>query len=374
RAYGQTNPVFSATFEGFVNGETTNVLGGTLVLSTTAETNSPVGVYPIEVTGVTSSNYDITFQEGTLTVTPYALTVKADDKQKVYGQSDPAFTVSYTGFVNGQTESVLGGTLAFSRQPGEAVSSYTITPSGLTSSNYAITFATGTLTISKATLSVTPADASRVYGDANPVFTGNIVGIQNSDNITANYTTTATATSPVASYPITATLNDPDNKLGNYTVTLNSGTLSVTRAPLAVTAAGASRLYGDANPVFNGTITGIRNSDNITASYNTSATSASAVGSYDIVPTLNDPDSKLSNYDVTDVTLHNGTLTINAAPLSISADNKSRSYGAANPSFTGSITGTRNSDNLSLSYNTSATANSPVGSYAIVPSVNDPDH
>src|SRR5439155_26136241 len=54
RAYGHTNPVFSATFDGFVNGEQTNVLGGTLVLSTTAETNSPVGAYLIEVTGVTS--------------------------------------------------------------------------------------------------------------------------------------------------------------------------------------------------------------------------------------------------------------------------------------------------------------------------------
>jgi len=128
------------------------------------------------------------------------------------------------------------------------------------------TYTPNTLKVTAAQLTVTANNASKIYNAPNPTLTGTIVGLQNSDNITANYTTTATATSPVASYPITATLNDPDHKLGNYTVTLNSGTLSVTRAPLAVTAAGASRLYGDANPVFNGTITGIRNSDNITAS------------------------------------------------------------------------------------------------------------
>src|SRR5205809_8125853 len=86
-------------FTGLVNGEQTNVLGGALVFSTIAETNSPVGAYPIEVSGVSSDNYDISCEAGTLTVSPYALTLKADDKSKVYGQTDPGFTASYTGFV-----------------------------------------------------------------------------------------------------------------------------------------------------------------------------------------------------------------------------------------------------------------------------------
>src|SRR5207245_1726955 len=65
--------------------------------------------------------------------------------------SDPiTFTVKYVGFVNGETESVLGGTLVFSPTAATAQflapGTYTITPSGLTSNNYAITFKTGTLT------------------------------------------------------------------------------------------------------------------------------------------------------------------------------------------------------------------------------------
>src|SRR5207245_1410706 len=45
------------------------------------------------------------------TVNPAPLTVTADNKTKVYGQANPAFTASYSGFVNGDTASSLGGSL-----------------------------------------------------------------------------------------------------------------------------------------------------------------------------------------------------------------------------------------------------------------------
>jgi MBG domain (YGX type)/YDG domain len=75
RAYGQPNPVFKASYTGFVNGETNTVLGGTLVLSTTADSSSPVGTYPITASGLTAINYSITYSNGTLTITPLAPTV-----------------------------------------------------------------------------------------------------------------------------------------------------------------------------------------------------------------------------------------------------------------------------------------------------------
>src|SRR4029079_15882760 len=179
----------------------------------------------------------------------------------------------------------------------------------------------------------------------------------------------ADASSPIGNYPIVPTLQDPDSKLSNYEVTIHNGTLSVTKVPLTVNVGNASRLYGAANPEFSGTISGIRNSDDITASYSTTATPASSVGNYPITASLNDPGSKLGNYEVT---INNGTLMINPAPLSVSAANKSRAYGAANPEFTGAIVGIQNGDNLTLSFSTSATATSPVGNYDIVPSINDP--
>lgn len=59
--------------------------------------------------------------------------------------------MTYDGFVNGETEGVLGGPLSFSgtAQGATNAGSYTITPGGLTSDNYAISFVDGTLTINQ---------------------------------------------------------------------------------------------------------------------------------------------------------------------------------------------------------------------------------
>src|SRR5439155_9013501 len=138
----------------------------------------------------------------------------------------------------------------------------------------------------------------------------------------------------VGTYAIVPALADPTYQLGNYTLTSTNGTLTVNKAPLSVTADNNSRAYGDANPSFTGTLNGVKNGDNITASYSGSATPASAVGTYAIVPALADPTNELGNYTLTST---NGTLTVNKAALSVTADNKSRLYGDANPSFTGTL-------------------------------------
>jgi len=85
-----------------------------------------------------------------LNITQKSLDVTADDKSKIYGDAEPTYTASYSGFVLGEDESVLGGTLSFDRDEGEAVGTYNITPSGLTSTNYDISFINGTLTITQA--------------------------------------------------------------------------------------------------------------------------------------------------------------------------------------------------------------------------------
>src|SRR5207237_3608668 len=85
-------------------------------------------------------------------VNPAALSVTTDPSSKVFGQLNPSFTVSYAGFVLSQNSSALGGLLSFSTSAttASAVGAYSVTPSGLSSTNYAISFHAGTLTISKA--------------------------------------------------------------------------------------------------------------------------------------------------------------------------------------------------------------------------------
>jgi len=143
--------VLTRTLNGVVAGDTGNMSlsGGTASFSTaTVGVGKTVTLPGATLTGSAAANYNLSSVDPTTaTVTAATLVVTADATSKTYGAADPTFTASYAGFVNNETPAVLDGALAFSRAPGENVGSYLITPSGLTSSNYTITFNTGILTI-----------------------------------------------------------------------------------------------------------------------------------------------------------------------------------------------------------------------------------
>jgi hypothetical protein len=379
RAYGETNPVFTVSYSGFVNGQNSNVISGDLSFACTdtndinVDTNTTVGEYPILVAnGQTAPNYIIDYTNGTLTVTQAVLTVAANATNRVYGAANPAFTSTITGYVNGEDSNVLSGALMLTSVAGATnpVGAYPIVPSGVTATNYSINFTNGALTVTQAPLFVGASNASRLYGQSNPSLTGSVVGLLNNDNLGITFVTPATPASAVGNYSIVPAFADPDHELSNYQLTTNNGTLTVGQAPLSVVAANQTRVYGQSNPTLTGTVTGVMNGDNITASYSTTATAASPVGSYSIVPSINDPQSKLGNYAVTP---SNGTLTVTTAPLLITANNQTRVYGAANPSFSAAYNGFVNGDTASvlvgtLSVTSPATAASPAGNYAIIPS------
>jgi hypothetical protein len=81
-------------------------------------------------------------------VNPAPLTVTATNASKVYGASLPTFTATATGLVNGDSLNSLG-TLQFSTNATQnsSVGTYSITPAGLTSTNYMYTYTNGTLYI-----------------------------------------------------------------------------------------------------------------------------------------------------------------------------------------------------------------------------------
>jgi hypothetical protein len=117
-------------------------------------------------------------------------------------------------------------------------------------------------------------------------------------------------------------------------------------------------------------VTGLQNGDNITATFSTAATPGSPVGTYSIVPTLIDPDGKLTNYNVT---INNGILTVSPAALTVTAANTASLYGAPLPALTATYSGFVNGDTASSlttppALSTTATAASPVGSYSITAS------
>jgi subtilisin-like proprotein convertase family protein len=233
KVYGAALPAFTASYVGFVNGDTAASLTTPVALGTAASASSPIGAYTITASGATDTNYAITLVDGVLTVNPAALTITANNTNKVYGAALPAFTASYVGFVNGDTAASLTtpvtlGTAASASSPAGA---YTITASGAASTNYAITEVNGTLTIDTATITVTANDQTKAYGQVLPTLTASYNGFVNGDSTNsltalAALATTATSVSNVGVYPITAS----GAVSTNYSFTYVAGSLTITNS------------------------------------------------------------------------------------------------------------------------------------------------
>ncbi len=335
RAYNTPNPALTYVI---TDGSGTVVaVTGTAAISTTAVQTSPVGAYPITVSqGTLDNNYSYTFVNGTLTVTPAALIVTADDKTRPYNTDNPALTYVVTDG-SGTVVSVPGtpalSTTAVKASP---VGSYPITVAqGSLDKNYTYTFIPGTLTITKGALIVTADDKTRPYNTDNPALTyvvkdgaGKVVNVSGA----AALSTTAVKTTPVGTYPIVPTQGTLDD---NYAYTFVNGTLTITQPALRVIADNQTRPYNTPNPPLTYVVkdsAGNTVSVSGAASVTTTAIISSPVGDYPIVPTQGTLDS---NYTYTFV---NGTLKITRSALIVTADNKSRPYNTANPPLTYTIT------------------------------------
>ena len=155
--------------------------------------------------------------------------------------TSPASIIYGTALSSSQLDATANVPGAFSYNPpiGTALDSgnYTLSVNFTLSDsiNYASVTTNVLLTVTPAALTVTAGDASRFAAQANPTFTGNIVGLVNNDNISATYSSPATTGSPSGTYPINPSLIDPGNRQTNYNVSLINGTLTVQPAGLIVT-------------------------------------------------------------------------------------------------------------------------------------------
>ena len=115
-----------------------------------------VGVSGISIGGADAANYTLqsTTAATTANITPALLTVVAEDTAAVYGQANPAFTDTITGFVNGDTASVVSGSASLSTAAtaGSGVGAYAIAAAqgSLAAANYTFAFQSGTLTVTTA--------------------------------------------------------------------------------------------------------------------------------------------------------------------------------------------------------------------------------
>lgn len=196
--YGN-KPVASICYEregynGFYGGEQSLYTSGAYVeyagdvTYTQSELNAPgskmaAGSYLLSVKGIGNlKDYVITYgHEETpvsFEITPKELTVTASAEDFTYGERElPAPTLSYSGFVYGENEEVLGGVPAYSyTRDGEEYQSvyfdagnYSVSANALTSANYCFRFVSGSFTVHKRNAAVTVSATGATYGDVPTV-------------------------------------------------------------------------------------------------------------------------------------------------------------------------------------------------------------
>ena len=299
RQYGDDNPVFEFETEGAA-------LDGTPEIVCSAVANSPVGSYTIEVKQGSIKNYNIHFESGSLVITKAPLSISAGNYTKKQGDAMPVFKASYTGFKNGENESVLTKQPVFSCEANEASApaEYAVTISGAEAENYAISYEQGRLTVVEADAVVVRAKSySRQYGDDNPVFEFETEGAALDG--TPEIVCSAVANSPVGSY----TIEVKQGSIKNYNIHFESGSLVITKAPLSISAGNYTKKQGDAMPVFKASYAGFKNGEDESVLtkqpvFSCDANEASAPGEYPITVYGVEAD----NYEVKSYIA--GTLTV----------------------------------------------------------------
>ncbi|MHB1564898.1 MAG: GLUG motif-containing protein [Leptospirillum sp.] len=204
---------------------------------------------------------------------------------------------------------------------------YTISSPTTQTSVDSVSAVSGTWKITPATLTATANDASMTYGSSVPALSGTVTGFVNgqtltADSGTANWTTSATSSSNIGQYGITGKVILGASYSGDYTIVQaygNSSALMITPATLIATANTASMTYGGTVPTLSGTVTGFVNGQTLsgdggTASWTTSATSASKAGIYGITGsvsmTLGNP--YFEDYTIVQAPGNSSALTITA--------------------------------------------------------------
>ena len=308
------------------------------------------------------------------------VTVNVENQTKIYDGLAYTGTNSATaaGLLNGDSATDLTGSLTYTINSGSSAKNagtYAIAAAGSSGVGYNLAFNNGALTINKAALTVTADNKTRAYGDANPVLTSTLSGFKNGETAStagitgaASLSTTATQTTNAGTAAITAAAGTL--AANNYAFSnLANGTLTINKAALTVTADNKTRTYGDANPALTSTLSGFKNGETAStagitgaASLSTTATQTTNAGTAAITAAAGT--LAANNYAFSN--LANGTLTINKAALTVTADDKTKISGEANPALTTTISGFKNGETaatagLSGSGSASTTATQTTG-------------
>lgn len=311
------------------------------------------------------------------TITQVELTASAGEYTKTYGDENPAFTVQYKGFVNGETAAVLTTEPQASTAAGKesGVGDYVLELSGGTARNYLIKTSNGKLTVTKAPIVITPKDTVITYGQT--ISAGQldytVSGFVNGDTISCFKTSPAVKIEgdgiDAGEYTITASGAEADN----YSIAYGTGLLTVRKAALTIAPKDILISYGTdfrtLRPefVYDGFVYDETESSLDALPVVVIADTISTVGVYDITAS----GAQALNYEII---YGIGKLTIDKLALTFAVKDATREYGEANPQFEyvikdsiGSVLNVTAPVNIKLECSAGPTAG--VGEYDIVATI-----
>jgi hypothetical protein len=385
RAYGSAPFAVAATSSAGSNFPVTiTVKSGPATINGGVVTLTGAGTVLLQAAQAGNADYTAASTTQSFQVTPAPLTVAANNAGRGYGAANPVFSGTVTGAVGSDSFTESFSTTATTTSN---AGSYPIVPaaSGASLANYTVTIVNGALSVTAATTTTSlNAPGSAAYG-ASVTLTatvGSTVGTPagsvtfysgstalGSGTLNGGVASLSTTTLPSGTDSLTAAYAATGNYAGSgstaTSITINGTSQTVTfpavaprvygSAPFAVT---ASSSLGSGYPV---TIT-VQSGP---AVINGSIVTITGAGTVNLLATQ--PGN--AQYAAATATQ---SFQVTPAPLTVSANSASRAYGAANPTFSGTVTGAVGSDSFSESFTTTATANSNVGAYPIVPAANGP--
>ncbi|MFT3745268.1 MAG: MBG domain-containing protein [Pyrinomonadaceae bacterium] len=398
--FGDAAPTISPAYSGFVLSQgpanlTTAPSCSTVYAAGSTAANSP---YVSSCTGGVSNDYSFSYVNGTVAVNKATLTVTASSHTVNYGAAPPTVTPSYAGFVLGQTAASLttvpSCTTTYIYGTGVADPQTSTSCAGGVSPNYAFVYVNGTVTVTKTntttgvailinppvygqTLTATATMTAVAPGGGTPQGTVNFFDggspIAGCQNVVVNSLGAAVCSSNTLAAGVNKSISAQYSGNSNYNPSSGSTNQTINKAPLTVVASSHTVTYGDAVPAVTPTITGFalgQSVADITApSCSTTYTQGSPVSGSQYPTTCSGAASANYTFNYTA-----GTVTVNKRGLTVTADNKTRSYGAANPALTATFSGFVSGQNVGNSdvtgsplLTTSATATSTVngGPYPI---------
>ncbi len=317
------------------------------------------------------------------------VTVKADDKTKVFGEADPTLTAS---------ESLQGLNLTYtlSRETGEDVATYVITPSGEeVQGEYYVVYETGVFTITPITdevvVTITGHNDTQVYDGNEHVVTGYDVTMSHDLYTENDFTFNGTAEAKRTDVGTTnmnlaaEQFENTSQNFSNVKFVVTDGYIEITPldVKLTVIAASNEKVYDgtaltDASYIVEGTLPeGFQLYATVEGTITNVGTVVNEVTSVTIIKKADtkevtngrildankifDENGVTENF--TGIEVVDGTLTITPATVTVTADNKSKTSGTSDPTLTATVTGLIGSDTVAYSF--TRDSGEGAGTYAI---------